>query len=172
MAMGLGRRRNTYIKIQTKPWPKVPPKEKSALYQMVRDMSELHSEYFIVSFVDGLGDGENRVSIRRTSSSVAQRNNELPGDPHYDYLKANSAKRRKDAPRGSRLGLPKRQADASNSESQDPGPPEAGPSSLPNVNTDADEEMMDSPNLFGFNDSSSDENDSSLDDDLDLERQE
>ncbi|KAF9642818.1 hypothetical protein BDM02DRAFT_3192630 [Thelephora ganbajun] len=98
--------------------------------------------------------------------AIAWRNNELPRDPHYNYLKANSAKWHKDAPQGSCLGLTECQADVSNGESQDPDP------SLPNVNTDADEEMMDSPGLFGFNNPSSDENESGIDDDLDLEGQE
>ena len=104
--------------------------------------------------------------------SEARKNNELPADPHYDYLKTNSTKRRKDAPRGSRLGLAKSQANATNNEGQEPGLSGAGPSSLPNVNTNSDEEMMDSPGLFGFNDPSDDENESGVDDNPDLERQE
>lgn len=89
--------------------------------------------------------------------STARSNNELAADTHYSYLKANSAKRRKDAPRGARLGLANGQADA-NDERQDPGPSEAGPSSLPNVNNDIDEMLMDdSPGLFGSNNLSDDE---------------
>ena len=102
----------------------------------------------------------------------ARRNNELPVDPHYSYLKANSAKRRRDAPRGVRPGVAKGQTDSGNSEREDPGPSGAGPSSLPNINTDADEEMMDLPGLFGFNDPSDDENNPGIDDDLDFEEQE
>jgi hypothetical protein len=47
-----------------------------------------------------------------------------------------------------------------------------GPSSLPNINTSAEEEMMDTPELFGFKISSDDENESGLDKDLDLKEHE
>ena len=104
----------------------------------------------------------------------ARKNKDLPQDPHYNYLKANSVKRRKDAPRGVRPGLAKGQgqANTSGNEGQDPGPLGAGPSSLPNINTSADEEMMDTPELFGFKNPSDDENESGLDKDLDLEEHE
>ena len=100
--------------------------------------------------------------------SDARKNGELAPDPRYDYLKANSAKRRPGAPRGRRPGLIEGQGQVDDGEAQDPGPSEAGPSSLPNVNTMADEEMMDRPGLFGSTNPSDDENGSDLDDDPDL----
>ena len=100
----------------------------------------------------------------------ARSNSELPADPRYDYLKANSAKRRKDAPRGVRPGLAKRQGqvDANNSEGRDPGPSRAGPS-LPNINNAADEDMMDAPGLFGPTKPSDDEDEPDVDNDPDSE---
>jgi DNA uptake protein ComE-like DNA-binding protein len=80
----------------------------------------------------------------------ARDSGELLADPHYTYLKNNSAKRRKDAPRGTRPY---------------PEPSEAGPSSLPNINTAEDEEMMDKPGLFGFDDPSDDEGGTDFEDD-------
>ena len=102
--------------------------------------------------------------------SEARKNDELPPDSRYNYLKANSAKRSPDAPRGTRPGLSERrgQANASNNEEQDPGSSGAGPSSQPDVNTTNDEEMMDAPGLFGSRPPSDDEDGSDLDDDPDF----
>ena len=97
---------------------------------------------------------------------------ELERDPKYNYLSANSAKRRKDAPRGVRPGLAKARArtDADSGMDQDPSPSRAGPSSEPTVNTAGDEEMMDAPGLFGSKDmSDDDEDESDLDSDPDFE---
>jgi len=88
--------------------------------------------------------------------ALARKNNELPADPRYDYLKVNSAKRRGDAPRGTHPGFAKGQDQAD--EGQGPGPSGAGPPSLPDINTNADEEMMDVPGLFGLRNPSDDEN--------------
>jgi hypothetical protein len=90
--------------------------------------------------------------------SVAQKHNELPPDPHYAYLKANSAKRRKDAPRGVRPGTIGGQDHTDTS--QEPGPSSARRVSPSSINTARDEEMMDTPGLFGFGGLSDDEDDS------------
>ena len=99
----------------------------------------------------------------------ARTDGELPTDPHYTYLKANAAKRRKDAPRGIRPGLAKGRGEANtgNGERQDSGPLGAGPSSLQGINTTADVEMMDEPSLFGFQNPSDDEGEPSGNDDPD-----
>ena len=93
--------------------------------------------------------------------SEAWKHGELAPDPHYNYLKTNSTKRHKDAPRGVRLGLVKgnAQTGASDDEEEDPGPltQRAGPS----TNTIEDEEMMDAPELFGLPPSVSDGEDES-----------
>ena len=52
------------------------------------------------------------------------------------------------------------QANASGNEGQDPGPSGVGPSSLPNINTSANEEMMDMLELFGFKNPLDDEGES------------
>ena len=103
--------------------------------------------------------------------SEARKNNELLPDPRYTYLAANSAKRRKNAQRGLRPGFA-RDRDSTNTHNddhQDSGPSEAGPSSLPNINTAADEDMMDVPGLFGFTQPSDDEEESGVDDGEDVE---
>ena len=103
--------------------------------------------------------------------SEARKNDELPPDPRYNYLKANSAKRSPHARRGTRPGLSKRrgQAGVSNDEGQDPSSSRAGPSSQPDVNATTDEEMMNMPGLFGSRPPSDDEQGSDLDDDPDFE---
>jgi len=78
----------------------------------------------------------------------AQKNGELAPNIHYDYLKDNTAKRPLDAPRGRRPGLSKSRGQTDVGDN-DAGSPEAGPSSLPNINTTADEELMDAPGIFG-----------------------
>lgn len=100
------------------------------------------------------------VHLRRE----ARKNKELPTNPRYAYLKANAAKRRKDAPRGVRPGIAKGQdqADMSHGSSLS----EAGSSSSSNINTARDVEMMDMPGLFGILDPS-DDGDQSTDDDDD-----
>ena len=103
--------------------------------------------------------------------SEARKNGELPADPRYGYLKTNSAKRHPNARRGTRPGLAKGQDhdNASDDERQDPSSsPGAGPSSLPNINSVADEEMMDGPGWFGSVPPSDNEDGSDLDDDLDF----
>ena len=95
--------------------------------------------------------------------SSARKNGELPADPRYNYLKANSAKRSKDAPRGTRPGLAKSR-NTGNSEGQDPGPSRAVPS-FPNVNTTADKDMMNAPGLFGLKDPSDDEGEAGVNSD-------
>jgi len=98
--------------------------------------------------------------------SKARGRAELEPDPHYNYLKDNSAKRPKGARRGVRPGVSKahRQTD------QVPGPSGAGPSEGPNVNTASDEDMMEAPGLYGSRGPSDDEGTSGLDDDPDFER--
>lgn len=98
--------------------------------------------------------------------SSARKNDELPADPRYSYLAANSAKRSKDAPRGTRPGLARGQghADTNNGEGQGPGPSRVAPT-FPNINTTADEDMMNAPGLFGLRDMSDDEDDSSVNSD-------
>jgi len=78
----------------------------------------------------------------------AQKNGELAPNTHYNYLKDNAAKRPLDAPWGRRPGLSKSRGQTDVGDN-DAGSPEAGPSSLPNVNTTADEELMDTPGTFG-----------------------
>jgi hypothetical protein len=106
--------------------------------------------------------------------SDARKNGELDSNTHYDYLKANSAKRRPGARRGTQPGLAggRGQLDIDNGEVQNPGPSGAGPFSLPNPNTTADESMMDEPGLFGSGDPSDDEDGSGLDEDPDFQRHE
>lgn len=150
-------------------------------YEMVKDTLYIHSELIIVlqvrtdipymarfdeDWATSLIGSQYATHLR----SDARKNHELKPDPHYDYLKANSAKRRPGAPRGRRLGLPKSKGQTStdNSEEQEPGPSGAGPSSQPNVNTATDEEKMDAPGMFGTN-PSDDESTSGLDDDPDFE---
>ena len=101
----------------------------------------------------------------------ARKHHELEPDPHYNYLKANSAKRRKDAPRGVRPGVAKAkgQANTDSSTVQDPGPSRAGPSSEPIINTASDEDAMDAPGLYGSRNSSDREDESDLEDDPDFE---
>jgi hypothetical protein len=100
----------------------------------------------------------------------ARSRHELEEDHRYDYLKANSAKRHKDAPRGVRPGLAKPQGrtDTSSDTGQDPGPSRAGPSSEPNINTTNDEDAMDAPGLYGSRNPSDREDESGLDDDPDF----
>lgn len=103
--------------------------------------------------------------------SEARKHGELAPDPRYSYLKNNSAKRRKDAPRGARPGLVKgnTRTGACDDEEEDSGPSRAGPS----INTIEDEEMMDSPELFGIPPSpSDDENESGSDGSRNLGRHE
>lgn len=104
--------------------------------------------------------------------SNARRNKELAPDPHYTYLKANSAKRRPDAPRGTRPGVvqDRSRANSNNSEGWNHGPSGAGPSSLPNINTADDEETMNTTTgLFGSRNPSDNENESDLEEDPDFE---
>jgi hypothetical protein len=103
--------------------------------------------------------------------SSARKKHQLPADPRYGYLKANSAKRRPDAPRGARPSFSKGQDQtaAGSNGGQDAGPSGARPSSFPDVNTAADEDVMNAPGLFGFNNPSDDENESDLDEDPDFE---
>ena len=102
--------------------------------------------------------------------SQARKNKELDPDHHYDYLKANSAKRRPDARRGTRPGLAKSsgRVGTNNDEGQDLGPSRAGPSSLQTMNTTPDEEIMNMPGMFGSKNPTDDENESDLDGDPDF----
>lgn len=116
-------------------------------YQMVRHQVP-YMERFDMDWASGKIMAEYATHLRRE----ARHNGELPPDPRYAYLKVNSAKRRKDAPRGVRPGIAKDldQAGPSNDD-RDAGPSEAGPSSF-SVNTAQDEAMMDTPGLFGLED--------------------
>lgn len=102
--------------------------------------------------------------------SQARGRGELKADPRYGYLKDNSAKRRKDAPRGVCLGLAKARGrtDTNGSTSEDPGPSGTG-SSEPNINTTSNEELMDALGLYGSKNPSDNEDGSGLDDDPDFE---
>ena len=93
--------------------------------------------------------------------AAARKSGELPADPRYKYLKANAAKRRRDAPRGTRPGVAKVQGQAS--KRQDPGSSRAVPSP-PDVNTTADEETMNDLSLFGFRHPSDNEDEIDTDD--------
>jgi len=97
--------------------------------------------------------------------SKARERDELKPNPHYAYLKDNSAKRSKDAQRGVRPGVSK----ARRGTDQVPGPSGAS-SSEPNLNTASDEDMMDAPGLYGSRAPSDDEGGSGLDDDPDFEK--
>lgn len=102
--------------------------------------------------------------------SQARSRGELEPDPRYAYLKDNSAKRRKNAPRGVRPGIAKAQDQTGTNSSmgQDPGPSGAG-SLEPNINTASDEDMMGTSGLYGSRHPSDNEDESDLDDDPDFE---
>ena len=165
----------------TKPWPLVPPREKAMFYETVRAVYIRNVRFIMVlqvrnevpymrRFDDDWATAKIASGYASHLRSVARENHELKADPRYDYLKLNSAKRRPGARRGVRPGLSKRknQAGTDNVEVQDPGPSGAGPSSLSNVNTTADEELMDERGMFGSTDPSEDEGGSDLDDNPDF----
>ena len=163
------------------PWPKVPPDQKSMLYQMVRGtlfhmvdplslLLQVRSEIpYMGRFIGDWATARIASEYAGHLRASARMNGELPVDPRYGYLKDNAGKRRKDAPRGIRPGLAKGQGEASTSNGggRNPGPSGAGPSSLQGINTVADVDMMDEPSLFGFKNLSDDEGESSSNDNLD-----
>ena len=169
----------------SRPWPEVPSQEKSMLYKMVRDtpvriantlpwLSQVrHQIPYMTRFDDDWATAEIARGYASHLRSEARKNDELPLDPRYNYLTANSAKRSPDAPRGTRPGLSKGRGQADvNDEEQDPGSSGAGPSSQPGVGATTDEEMMNAPGLFGSRPPSDDEDKSDLDDDPDFEGRE
>ena len=141
-------------------------KEKALLFKLVCGQFHLYRERFTMAmqvsheipymerFDDDWATIEMAAQYGVHLRSDARKNGELPADHRFNYLAGNGAKRRKGARRGLRPAseFPRNQDDH-----QDSGPPEAGPSSLLNVNTDEDEEMMDTPGLFGFAQPSDDE---------------
>ena len=164
-------------------WPDVPSREKSMLYEMVRDtpartantltllLQVRHQIPYMSRFDDDWATAEIARGYASHLRSEARKNDELPPDPRYDYLTANSAKRSPNAPRGTRPGLSKHkgQAGVNDNEGQDPGSSGAGPSSRPGVGATTDEEMMNAPGLFGSRPPSDDQDESDLNDDPDFE---